>query len=40
MTRTAAKTFQDLRYAYEPRLMALLEEISKLLERYSAPIVH
>src|SRR5215813_14113758 len=27
---------RDLRYAYEPQLMALLEEISKLLERYSA----
>ena len=31
---------RDLKYACEPRLMALLEEISKLLERYSAAIVH
>src|SRR4029078_9694230 len=29
---------RDLRYAYELRLMALLEEISKLLERSSAAI--
>jgi four helix bundle protein len=31
---------RDLKYACEPRLMALLEEISKLLERYSAAIGH
>jgi len=31
---------RDLRYAYEPGLMDLLEEVSKLLERYSTAIVH
>jgi four helix bundle protein len=30
---------RDLKYGYEPRQMALLEEISKLLDRYCAAIL-